>query len=111
MLAVTCKTRMPLALIILVHLLLMPLILAKLVNTTVDDDGLDPKTGSRITYIITPSGRWSNGQTCTGCEARPNASQTYNGTWHDCTYDPSVLSRATPQTFTFEFTGMCNLFT
>jgi len=57
---------------------------ALLVNTTIDDDGVDPNTGLGVTYA--PASSWSRGQACTTCFARPDPSVALLGTWHDSTY-------------------------
>jgi len=57
---------------------------ALLVNTTIDDDGVDPNTGLGITY--SPASLWERGQVCTTCNARPDPSVALLGTWHDSTY-------------------------
>ena len=68
-------------------------------NVTVDDAALTgPVT---ITYLPSPS-NWSQGNNCSGCIAKPDPSQAYNGTWHDTTYIPNS---AVYQAFQFNFTG------
>jgi hypothetical protein len=41
---------------------------------------VDDTDTSKITYT---SG-WLVGNTCTGCFAKPDPSQAFNGTWHEC---------------------------
>ncbi|GJE89328.1 hypothetical protein PsYK624_054270 [Phanerochaete sordida] len=74
-----------------------------LVNITVDDQGVDPTTGN---FISRTSGM-SLGQNCNAsCDARPDASQAFNGTWLDTTFDPSRNDgHNIPQNATFSFTG------
>ena len=79
------------------------LVLGAPTNVTVDDYGADPTSKYGISYQ--PGDRWNIGQTCTGCEAQPDPSQAYGGTWHDATFDPSYSNRNTPQTAVFDFTG------
>ncbi|KAJ7592202.1 hypothetical protein C8J56DRAFT_780713 [Mycena floridula] len=75
-------------------------------NVTIDDTYGDPTNGKQITYA--PVERWTVGQTCSFCAVKPpNSSQMYNGSWHDCTSDPSVLADA--MTATVEFNGACFL--
>ncbi|KAI0354715.1 hypothetical protein OH77DRAFT_483637 [Trametes cingulata] len=63
---------------------------------TVDDN--DPA----ISY--SPSNQWSQGSQCSGCRIHPDPAQTFEGTWHDSTYDPSVDTDL--RTITFSFTGI-----
>jgi len=57
---------------------------AVLVNVTVDDDAPDPTTGASVVY--TPANRWSEGQTCKICSAKPPLNSTLMNSWHDSTY-------------------------
>ncbi|EMD41686.1 hypothetical protein CERSUDRAFT_102093 [Gelatoporia subvermispora B] len=56
-------------------------------NVTVDDTFGDPITGEQFVYSPTTGSDsiWNVGQTCTGCLAQPDPSQTYNNSWHDGT--------------------------
>lgn len=74
-----------------------------LVNITVDDQGPDPTTGN----LISRTSGMSLGQNCgVACDAQPDASQAYNGTWVDTTFDPSRTDEHNvPQNATFSFTG------
>lgn len=65
-------------------------------NVTVDDSGLDSRTGNVINY----TGYWNLGQTCSGCKARPDPAQIHNSSWHDATMSSSNL-----QYVSFVFTG------
>ena len=69
----------------------------------VDDNGVDPVTGSSITY--TPPGAWSEGQNCTTCLAKPDPSVAFDGTWHDCTF---LTDTGSPVNITFQFSGELN---
>ena len=81
-----------------------PRVLARFVNVTVDDEWGDPLTGEQIAY----NNSWVQGTSCS-CWARPVASRTYNGTWHDGTYAtwPGDPDSGKIQTATFNFTGAC----
>ena len=81
----------------------VPPAIARSVNTTVDDQGSDPLTRAQIIY----DHGWVQGSLCMTCWAKPDVRQTYNGTWHDATYnrgpdDPYGTKR---QTASFTFTG------
>jgi len=67
------------------------LVLSVLTNISIDDASSDPLTGTRITYGLTNdvTGGWNVGQACSGCFAQPDASQAFNGTWHDSSYSPT----------------------
>lgn len=65
-------------------------------NVTVDDSGLDPRTGNAINY----TGDWDLGQTCSGCKARPDPAQIHNSSWHDAT-----MRSSSSQYVAFVFTG------
>ncbi|GJE89305.1 hypothetical protein PsYK624_054020 [Phanerochaete sordida] len=84
---------------------LLPLVLGVSVNVTVDDQGSDSTTGEKINY----EGDWAIGPNCLNstlpCGARPDPNQALDGTWHDTTYNPSVLSQVIPRNATFKFTG------
>ncbi|KAI0775463.1 hypothetical protein BC629DRAFT_1595092 [Irpex lacteus] len=70
------------------------------VNRTIDDQNGDSVTGEQVSY--SPSQRWSQGNGCGGCSAKPDASQTEQQTWHDGSRNPS---RDPPITVSFKFTG------
>ncbi|PCH33249.1 hypothetical protein WOLCODRAFT_14596 [Wolfiporia cocos MD-104 SS10] len=63
-------------------------VLAALRNVTIDDTYGDPDTGVQFTYA--PAGNWSLGQNCTNCEAHPDPAYTYDKSWHDTTFFPSL---------------------
>ncbi|KAH8086597.1 hypothetical protein BXZ70DRAFT_956127 [Cristinia sonorae] len=75
-----------------------PPALAALVNVTVDDDGADAITQSRIVY--TPPDIWNKGQDCQGCLAHPDSS--YLNTWHDGTFKPTTPNLLLFASFQFE---------
>ncbi|KAI0344072.1 hypothetical protein BDW22DRAFT_1327404 [Trametopsis cervina] len=56
---------------------------ATLVNVTVDDSEI-LNGSAAITYA--PLTGWNNGADCASCDARPDPSRTWGGTWHDSTY-------------------------
>ncbi|EKM52174.1 uncharacterized protein PHACADRAFT_262682 [Phanerochaete carnosa HHB-10118-sp] len=68
-----------------------------LVNITVDDN--DPSV------IYAPSDDWSFGPSCSTCTARVDASQAFNGTWHDTLFSPSDPSEDETQTAELSFIG------
>lgn len=70
---------------------------ATLSNVTVDDN--DPN----ISY--SPVNDWSFGPNCTACTARVDASQTFDGTWHDTLFAPSDPEEDQTQTAELSFTG------
>lgn len=60
-------------------LLWTPLALAGTQNLTIDD--ADPR------FSYSPSGKWTaRPGPCSGCQAEPNSSLAYDGTWHDTTF-------------------------
>lgn len=67
-------------------------------NRTIDDYYGDSVTGYPPVY----SGSWNYGPTCSGCSAHPNATSTFNASWHDATSDPTVSST---NTITLAFNG------
>ena len=69
----------------------------QLINVTVDDQH------SLIQYA--PVGVWNIGQECTGCTAHIEPNQTYNGTWHDVSFNPSQPGQEYLETMTFSFSG------
>lgn len=68
-------------------LLLSSPVLCSLVNVTIDDTLGDPTNGQQIVY--SPAGAWNEGQDCPSCSAQPSSSDTFDGTWHDATYNPT----------------------
>ena len=73
-----------------------------LTNVTVDDQGVDPRTGEVISY--TPAnGAWI--EKCQKCSTQPNPEQAFNQTWHDATYRDDGNGQTDVDTATFEFTG------
>ena len=74
---------------------------ASLRNITVDDTHGDPIFGTNFTYVQPV---WNFGPTCSSCEAHPDASQAYMGTWHDTSYLPTGASDTTLSA-SISFTG------
>lgn len=74
---------------------------AVLVNETIDDDGVDFITGSKITY--SPLDLWNRGQNCSRCSAHPDPSIAFKHTWHDGTFKPET--NPSPLNATFQFEG------
>ena len=69
-------------------------------NRTIDDEEGDSVSSLKPEYL--PSGAWSQGATCSGCLARLDPSQTFDGTWHDSTFTPGIQ---TAPTITLRFNG------
>ena len=76
-------------------------VLGNLINVTVDDTKPDPLTGASSVYV--PEGSWSQGNGCTVCAAKPDASQALDAIWHDITY--TVPASSQTQTATLQFNG------
>ncbi|KAJ7599124.1 hypothetical protein C8J56DRAFT_182644 [Mycena floridula] len=58
---------------------LLAFALASSETIRIDDTSGDPTNAVRITYPVS----WSQGQSCSGCQSKPDPSQVYMGTWHD----------------------------
>lgn len=87
------------------------IVLADIVNTTIDDKYGDPDTGALVTY--SPALSWNDGSTCTGCTARFDKNRAYMGTWHDGTFALTNATNPTPGailTASVPFTGAYFLF-
>lgn len=65
------------------------------INRTIDDTYGDSVTGLQVVY----SEVWNIGQLCPGCGVQPNASEVFDGTWHDTT--TSISNTANNATITF----------
>ena len=72
---------------------------AALQNVTVDDS---VSTGAVVPAYLPVSTNWAQGNTCSGCVAKPDPSEAYNGTWHDTTFSPNST---TFQSFEFSYVG------
>ncbi|EJD01916.1 uncharacterized protein FOMMEDRAFT_147086 [Fomitiporia mediterranea MF3/22] len=57
-------------------------------NITVDDTYGDEVTGAKPVY--SPADVWNPGPGCSTCAIKPDATQAYNGTWHDSTRPPNA---------------------
>ena len=75
---------------------------ANLINVTVDDLYPDPRTGRSIIF---DNGNWNIGQHCQQCAFQLDPFQTYRGSWHDITFDPTDSDFNSTATATFSFTG------
>ncbi|KAH6916756.1 hypothetical protein BKA70DRAFT_310947 [Coprinopsis sp. MPI-PUGE-AT-0042] len=80
----------------LVFLSALQVVTGFLVNSTIDDGFPDPRTGTTISYI--PPEAWNKGGTCEACTARPSATELYNNTWHDSTFNTVRGSNDFPNT-------------
>ena len=81
------------------------LALASPANVTVDDQGVDERTGLAPIYTgpnDVNDGSWLVANASVMGVAQPDASQAHNGTWHDATYHPGDAS---PRTVEFGFVG------
>ncbi|PPQ88330.1 LOW QUALITY PROTEIN: hypothetical protein CVT25_012441 [Psilocybe cyanescens] len=67
------------------------LVVAGIVNRTIDDSFGDSQTGLQVTYLPTTSGVWKD-ETCIGCAINADTSQTFKGTYTAATYAPSLNS-------------------
>lgn len=72
------------------------------VNVTVDDLYPDPHTRQSIIF---DNGNWNIGQHCQQCAFQLDPIQTYRGSWHDITFDPTHSDFNSTATATFSFTG------
>jgi hypothetical protein len=87
-------------------LALVPPALSALVNVTIDNKYGDPRTGAQ--FIFSPNGAWYDGPGCTTCQAQPDPSRAYNGTWVDSTFNTLLGSNPFPKaipTASINFTG------
>lgn len=71
------------------------------INRTIDDTYGDSITGLQVVY----SG-WNTGQLCPGCAVQPDASATFEGSWHDTT----SWNGDAPPSATMRFNGAYRLF-
>ncbi|KAI0347309.1 hypothetical protein BDW22DRAFT_1425354 [Trametopsis cervina] len=71
------------------------------VNYTIDDQYGDEITGRLVEY--SPASRWSQGNGCAGCAAKPDPNSTFRNTWHDGSFSPGRDIQ--PLTLTFKFNG------
>jgi len=75
------------------------LVSASSMNITIDDQYGDPVTGQKFSY----SNEWAFGPECSTCTAKPDASQAWNGTWHDSSF--LHASESSPTNATVSFNG------
>lgn len=75
----------------------------------IDDTYGDLVTGAQPSYSSGSLDCWDKGPGCSACTLQPQASQAYNGTWHDTTSDicnNSVSNNGTAgHSVTFTFNG------
>lgn len=97
------------AMLFMPHYSLFWFILAAIVpvlsgNITVDDQGIDPTPGTSIAY----EAEWAIGPNCSNCSSKPDATLTYDGTWHDTSYsDSNPLEFMRNATFSFTGAHLC----
>ncbi|KAH9928346.1 uncharacterized protein B0H18DRAFT_255259 [Fomitopsis serialis] len=82
-----------------IGLLLSGFVSAGQTNRTIDDFYGDFVTGVQVAY----TGAWNTGQNCSSCALRPNANDTYAGTWHDTT--SNFPNASIPDYLTLRFNG------
>lgn len=83
-------------------LLLGSLVLARLVNVTIDDTRGDERTGRMPEYTSVNHWNARNASTqCPTCGARPDGTQAFDQTWHDETTFPGQI----PSNVSFSFNG------
>ena len=80
--------------------MLVGLVLAVPTNVTIDDEYGDLSTGRMPVYSGDSQDGWEQG--ASGGHARPDASQTFMGTWHDATFHPEYLA---VKEITIDFVG------
>lgn len=58
------------------------------VNYTLDDTNFDQRMqdGATVTYSSTGQDAWAQGNGCSFCALKPDASLAFNHTWHDTTF-------------------------
>ena len=88
------------SLFLVLHLWSLPLVLAGIVNRTIDDGFGDSVTLQKVTYLPTTSNVWQN-QLCTGCAIQPDISRAFMGTYTAATYHPALGSMS----ITMKFNG------
>ncbi|KAH8822959.1 hypothetical protein DL96DRAFT_1619977 [Flagelloscypha sp. PMI_526] len=87
---------------LLLSLLLPYLCEASLRNATVDDThGGDLPVGVHIQPVFTPDPLWANASCGSMCEVQPDQSATFDGTWRQVTYRPSMDNVS----FSIDFAG------
>ncbi|KAH9842375.1 uncharacterized protein C8Q71DRAFT_698456 [Rhodofomes roseus] len=84
--------------VLLTSLLLSQVVSAGTTNRTIDDTHGDSVTGVLPTY----SNNWNYGPNCSFCAIRPDANETFDGTWHDTT---SNSTDPTQPSMTLTFDG------
>ena len=70
----------PGALFLIFFLWNLPLVLAGIVNRTIDDQFGDSDTFRQVTYLSTTSDVWRN-QSCGGCPIQPDIARAFKGTY------------------------------
>jgi hypothetical protein len=84
----------------------LPVILAALVNVTIDNKFGDPTTGAQFSY--SPNGAWFDEPGCQTCSAHPDPALAYDGTWIEGTFSSQPNVNAFPNivlTASVNFTG------
>lgn len=90
----------PGALFLILFLWHLPLVLAGIVNRTIDDGFGDSDTLRKVTYLPTTASVWQDAS-CTGCAIRPDISRAFKGTYTAATYNPQLGSMS----ITMKFNG------
>ena len=80
----------PGALFFILHLRNLPLVLAGIVNRTIDDGDGDSDTLQKVTYFPTILNVWQNAS-CAGCAIQPNITMAFKETYTAATYNPQII--------------------
>ena len=90
----------------------LPQIHGKKETRYIDDTYGDLVTGALPSYSSDGVDCWNKGPGCAACTLQPQASQAYNGTWHDTTSNvcnnTAVNNGTAGHSVTFTFQGMSN---
>ena len=80
----------PGALFLIFHLWGLPIVLAGIVNRTIDDGLGDSDTLQKVTYFPTTSNVWQNASCTTICAIQPDISKAFKETYTAATYSPQL---------------------
>ncbi|KAE9385624.1 hypothetical protein BT96DRAFT_928707 [Gymnopus androsaceus JB14] len=77
--------------------------IANIKTRYIDDQYGDSVTGVQpLYYAASESSAWHQGAICSACKFRPDASKTFNNSWHDSSHQATDP----PSTIKFNFTGI-----
>ncbi|KZP05468.1 hypothetical protein FIBSPDRAFT_1004719, partial [Athelia psychrophila] len=77
---------------------------ATLANRTIGDQFGDSVT--KVMPVYSTITGWSQGAGCTGCHIQLDPLNTFNGTWHDTTYNPILFPEPPSVNITFNGTAV-----